>query len=96
MKQLFCGWHVFSKRAQVTMKKRFTYRELTLVVGIVVALIVIFTLWFRQPVQALTRNSDHRTSLFYNIKKSFIHKKVMIEQEINGLAGLLSGRNNPY
>jgi hypothetical protein len=81
---------------QVTMKKRFTYRELTLVVGIVVALIVIFTLWLRQPVQAFTRNADARTSLFYDLKRSFMQKKIMIQEEVNGLAGLLSGRNNPY
>ena len=31
------------------MIKRFTYKELTLVIGIVVALLVIFTLWLRQP-----------------------------------------------
>jgi ABC-type transporter Mla subunit MlaD len=31
------------------MIKRFTYKELTLVLGIVVALLVIFTLWLRQP-----------------------------------------------
>lgn len=81
---------------EITMKKRFTYRELTLVVGIVVALIVIFTLWLRQPVNAFTRNDDPRTSLFYNLKRSFTQKKVMIEQQVNGLAGLLLNRNNPY
>ena len=30
------------------MMKRFTYKELTLVLGIVVALVVIFTLWLRR------------------------------------------------
>ena len=80
----------------VIMKKRFIYRKLTLVVGIVVALIVIFTLWLRQPVHAFTRKADSRTSLFYNLKKSFTQKKVILEQQVNGLAGLLLGRNNPY
>jgi hypothetical protein len=76
--------------------KRFTYRELTLVLGIVVALIVIFTLWLRQPVHGSPRNSDPRTSFFYNFKKSFTQKKVTVERHFNGFVGLLSNQNNPY
>jgi hypothetical protein len=36
------------------MTKRFTYKELTLILGIIVALIVVFTMWIRKPSLAFT------------------------------------------
>jgi hypothetical protein len=41
-----------------SVKLRFTYREFTLIVGVLVALIVVFTFWYKQNPQAA---SDFRS-----------------------------------
>ncbi|MFZ6012949.1 MAG: hypothetical protein ACOYXT_21575 [Bacteroidota bacterium] len=44
------------------VKRRFTYKELTLVLGIVVALLIVFTWWFKNPaVPAQNTGDNHRT-----------------------------------
>ncbi len=39
------------------MIKRFTYKEFTLLLGIIVALIIIFALWIRQPSKSFSRTT---------------------------------------
>jgi hypothetical protein len=73
------------------MKKRFTYRELTLVAGVVVALIVAFTLWFRQPLNALPgKPKVTGTTGFSSLRKESMKKYFIAFEE------LLSDLNNPY
>jgi hypothetical protein len=78
------------------MKKRFTYRELTLVLGILVALIVIFALWGRQPFSSYSKTkkvpsgiSNTIITQFYTLKKSAIKTYAVFEE-------LHSNRSNPY
>ena len=73
------------------MVRRFTYKELTLLIGVVVALIVIFTLWVRQPYIDLAPRSK-ATVLFGTRKASnaaFKNYVIAFEEH-------LSGRSNPY
>lgn len=71
--------------------KRFTYKELTLVLGIVVALVVIFTLWLRQPSGAFSDTLKLPTPAgLSTVKKSSIKNYFSAFEE------LLSGRSNPY
>lgn len=80
-----------------TMSKKFTYKELTLLLGIIVALIVIFTLWIRQPSDSFSITSKTQTeSPFAGFKKLFSHKKSTIGNYLNGFAALFSDRSNPY
>jgi hypothetical protein len=78
------------------MGKRFTYRELTLVLGILVALIVIFAIWSRQPFNSYSKTKKGPSSIsntiitrFYTLKKSVIKGYVVFEE-------LHSNRSNPY
>ena len=88
--ELFSEWHDFSPRKE-TMIKRFTYKELTLVLGIVVALLVIFTLWLRQPSGTFSDSLKLPTRAgISTVKKSSIKNYVAAFEE------LLSGRSNPY
>jgi predicted ABC-type sugar transport system permease subunit len=41
--------HGMAFERKKTMVKKFTYKELTLVLGILVALIIVFTLWIYKP-----------------------------------------------
>ena len=70
------------------MIKRFTYRELTLLIGVIVAVIVIFTLWVRQP-------SGH-SILRLPIAEIQKVREVAIKERINVFEALLSNQNNPY
>lgn len=79
------------------MKTRFTYRELTLVMGIVVALIVVFSLWSRQPFGSHLKTkgapadvSNTIISQFYTIKES------VIKGYFGASSVLLSKQSNPY
>ena len=73
------------------MIKRFTYKELTLVLGIVVALVVIFTLWLRQPSGTFSDTLKLPTPAgISTVKKSAIKNYFAAFEE------LLSGRSNPY
>ena len=73
------------------MMKRFTYKELTLVLGIVVALVVIFALWLRQPAGTFSDTLKLPTPAGVStVKKSAIKNYVAAFEE------LLSGRSNPY
>jgi hypothetical protein len=72
------------------MIKRFTYKELTLVLGIVVALAVIFTLWIRQPAGTFSNILKLSTPTgMSTIKRSLIKDFVVFEE-------LFSNQNNPY
>ena len=72
------------------MIKRFTYKELTLVLGIVVALTVIFTLWIRQPSGTFSDILKFSTpSGMSTIKRSLIKDFVVFEE-------LFSNQSNPY
>lgn len=73
------------------MIKRFTYKELTLLIGVVVALIVIFTLWIRQPLDVYPRTSKAPVlSEIHKLKNTALKNYISVFEE------LLSGRNSPY
>ena len=46
-----------------TMIHKFTYKEFTLILGIAVALIIVFTLWIRQPEGKISTNENKRSSV---------------------------------
>jgi hypothetical protein len=70
---------------------RFTYKELTLVIGIVVALVVIFTLWIKRPAMSFSN-----TPRIPALTKSYAEKKVTITTLFDAVEELLSNRSNPY
>lgn len=73
------------------MIKRFTYKELTLILGIIVALIVVFTLWIRQPSQSVSGSARlPKLTNFVPVKSHVIQHAATVFVE------RLSGRNNPY
>lgn len=73
------------------MIKRFTYKELTLLLGILVALIVIFTLWIRQPANAISRTSKvPGFSRLYSIKKNILKRYVIVFDALH------LNQNSPY
>lgn len=45
-KSFFQDWHSIRKEPGI-MKWKFTYKELTLLIGILVAVIIMITLWFK-------------------------------------------------
>ena len=51
-KEVIPGWHTVRKEAGVLneMKFKFTYKELTLILGILVAVIIMITLWLSPAV----------------------------------------------
>lgn len=55
---MFHNWHDLRKRCSA-MKAKFTYKEFTLMAGIVVALIIMLTLWIR-PVSAESGNVSRK------------------------------------
>ena len=71
-----------------TMINKFTYRELTLVIGVIVAVIVIFTLWVRQPFG--------HSILRLPIAEVQKVRDVALKEHINAFEVLLSNRSNPY
>jgi hypothetical protein len=78
-----------------TMAKRFTYRELTLLLGIVVALLVAFTFWLREPtVQSAKPTSE--VSTIQKVSNALDAKKKFIASYINDFSVLFSNRSNPY
>jgi hypothetical protein len=54
------------------MIKNFTYKELTLLLGILVALIIVFTLWIRQPAGKISTFGIKRPSVVETIKSTAI------------------------
>ena len=73
------------------MTTRFTYRELTLLAGVVVAVIVAFTIWFRQPLNALPgKPKVTGTTGISSFKKEKMKKYFIVFEE------LLSDLNSPY
>ncbi len=70
------------------MIKRFTYRELTLLIGVIVAVIVILTLWVRQPfVPGILR---------FPIADVQKVREIAIKECINAFEELHSNQNSPY
>lgn len=65
------------------MMNRFTYRELTVLAGIIVALIVVLTLWFSHPViTAPNKPKVSGSSIFSTIKKEAIRKYFTAFEEL--------------
>jgi hypothetical protein len=89
-KELFSKWHGFRPRND-TMMKRFTYKELTLVLGIAVALVVIFTLWLRHPSGSFSDSLRIPTPAGVSTVK-----KSSVKNYFAAFGELLSGRSNPY
>lgn len=73
-----------------TMIKKFTYKELTLLLGILVALIIVFTLWIRQPSKPISTFGIKRPSVVQSIKNT------VIKTYVNVAEVLLSDQSNPY
>lgn len=70
------------------MIKRFTYRELTLLIGVAVAVIIIFTLWVRQPFA--------QNPLRIPIADIQKIREITLKKSVNAFEVLRSNRNNPY
>jgi hypothetical protein len=61
----------------VHVKNRFTFKELTLVAGILVAVIIVLALWFKEPVKTSSgslKNDSGKIFSITAITKSFINK----------------------
>lgn len=58
----------------VAVNKRFTHRELTLIIGIIVALIVVVTLWMNhnQLLDKPTKSDAAKTPLTGMLRQSFV------------------------
>ena len=56
---IFAVWHNISK--QTGVKKSVTYREITIAIGVLVAMVIALTLWSRQAGETLS-GSDSRTT----------------------------------
>ena len=62
----------------VVVKRHLTYKEVSLIAGIVVALVIVFTIWFSQEPanQPAFRNlKDKALQSFRETAKSFVMKK---------------------
>ena len=70
------------------MSKKFTYRELTLLIGVIVAVIVIFTLWARQPFD--------QSTLRIPIAGKQNLKEVAVRKYVKAFEVLPLDQNNPY
>lgn len=57
------------------MKRAFTYRDLSLIAGIAVALIIVFTLWVKQTPERPAQNMIHKASFsISDLKTSLIDR----------------------
>jgi hypothetical protein len=65
-----------------TMIKKFTYKELTLILGVLVALIIVLTLWVYQPSRTRTSFSTKRPSVVEVFKNSVIKTYVAVVDEL--------------
>jgi hypothetical protein len=65
-----------------TMIKKFTYKELTLILGVLVALIIVLTLWVYQPSRTRTSFSIKRPSVVEVFKNSVIKTYVAVVDEL--------------
>ena len=75
------------------MAKRFTYRELTLLLGIVVALIVMFTFWHPQWAP---QSPTAEVSSIQHVYDMIDEQKELFREAINGFSVLSSNRNSLY
>jgi hypothetical protein len=64
-----------------TMINKFTYKELTLLLGILVALIIVFALWIRQPKSGASTFGIKRPSVVEVIKNSVVKAYVNVAGE---------------
>jgi hypothetical protein len=60
-----------------SVKRQFTYKEFTLIVGILVALIIVFTLWVRQePVKESPQTLKPKSISLPDAAKSLVKRAV--------------------
>ena len=62
----------------VHVKRGLTYKEVSLIAGILVALVIVFTLWFRQTTEKPSSSrglKDKALQSLQNTAKSFVMKK---------------------
>jgi hypothetical protein len=64
-----------------TMIKRFSYKEFTLLFGILVALLIIFALWFGQP-SAMFSRSSKLLEWKVNVPKVNVKELVKVFEEL--------------
>lgn len=72
------------------MIERLTYQKLTMLFGVVVAMIVVLTLWVRQPFNNVTLSDP---AVVTKVKKL---KEATVKDYVNAFEVLHSGQNNPY
>jgi hypothetical protein len=65
-----------------TMIKKFTYKEFTLILGVLVALIIVFTLWVYQPTRLRAAFGAKRPSIVEVFKNSVIKTYVAVADEL--------------
>ena len=59
------------------VKRHFTYKEYTLIAGVLVALVIVFTLWFRQePVKESPQTLKSKSMSFPEAAKSLVRRAV--------------------
>jgi len=61
------------------MKRAFTYKDLSLIAGIAVALIVVFTLWMKESSQRPTQNTIHKASFSIGSLKTSLIDRTLAE-----------------
>ena len=66
-----------------TMIKKFTYKELTLILGVLVAVIIVFTLWVYQPSRSRPALGAKRPSIVEVFKNSVIKTYVAVVDELH-------------
>jgi hypothetical protein len=61
------------------MKRAFTYKDLSVIAGIAVALIIVFTLWVKQTPQRPSQNMIHKASFSISDLKAALIDRTLAE-----------------
>jgi len=61
------------------MKRAFTYKDLSVIAGIAVALIIVFTLWMKQTPGRPTQNMIHKASFSITDFKTSLIDRTLAE-----------------
>jgi hypothetical protein len=61
------------------MKRAFTYKDLSVIAGIAVALIIVFTLWIRPTAQRPAQNMIHKISFSINDLRTSLIDRTLAE-----------------
>jgi hypothetical protein len=61
------------------MKRAFTYKDLSLIAGVAVALIIVFTLWVKQTPERPTQNVIHKATFSISDLKASLIDRTLAE-----------------